>query len=119
MVNYYTYGRHTWDFRPPSFDDFILLITVRATFTVTAIVWTKTAFAITLLRISDGWMKKLVWFILITVNISMGMTAAMFWLGCTPLPKSWTPSILEGSCWDGIFREKWAIVSGGTSPCHI
>ena len=38
MVVYYTYGRYTWDFRPPSMDGFVMVSAVRATFTVTCIV---------------------------------------------------------------------------------
>ncbi|KAK3317964.1 putative integral membrane protein [Apodospora peruviana] len=102
MVVYYTYGRHSWDFRPPNVDTYTLVVTVRATFTVTAIAWTKTAFAITLLRLVDsGWMKKVLWVILVTMNLALGLTALFFWIRCTPVAMSWTPS-MEGTCWFNV-----------------
>jgi len=116
MVVTYTYGRHSWDFQPPSLDGFALVAAVRATFTVTAIVWTKTAFAVTLLRLADGWMKKALWFIIFSMNIAMGLSALFFWITCTPLEKAWRPSLLEGSCWDPKIALNYGIFSGGESP---
>ena len=42
---------HFWDFAPSSTDRFFLVVNVGVSFTVTVIVWTKTAFAVTLLRL--------------------------------------------------------------------
>ncbi|KAK4444825.1 hypothetical protein QBC34DRAFT_498002 [Podospora aff. communis PSN243] len=114
MVVDHTYGRHTWDFRTPDLDQFVLIVAVRATFTVAAIAWTKTAFAITLLRLSDGWMKKVLWFIIVTMNIALAITAMTFWVQCTPLEKSWKPSI-PGSCKDPTPKLHYDIFSGACS----
>jgi hypothetical protein len=113
MVVDHTYGRHTWDFRSPDLDQFVLIVAVRATFTVAAIAWTKTAFAITLLRLSEGWMKKALWFIIVTMNIALAITALSFWVWCIPLEKSWKPSI-QGSCKDPLPKHHYDMFSGGT-----
>jgi hypothetical protein len=114
MVDHYTYGRHTWDFRPPDLDRFVLVVAVRATFTVTAIAWTKTAFALTLLRLTEGWIKMALWFMIITMNIALGLSALFFWIPCTPVQKAWTPSMQGGSCWDPAIVLHYNIFSGGT-----
>jgi hypothetical protein len=114
LVNDYTYGRHNWDFRPPDIDRFHLIVAVRATFTVTAIAWTKTAFALTLLRLTEGWIKTALWVINVTMNAALGITALFFWIPCTPVQKSWTPTIQGGSCWDPKIVLDYNIFSGGT-----
>ena len=63
------YGLHIWDFdvmtnMPP----LLVIVNVAGTFSVTAASWSKTRFGITLLHLTDGWVKKTVWFILITMN---------------------------------------------------
>ena len=63
------YGAHTWDI-PPNLDDIaqvLLLLNVAGTFSVTAAIWSKTSFAFTLLRLTNGWMKAVVWFIIISL----------------------------------------------------
>lgn len=124
MVIGYKYGRHVWDFppirNPAQLDAFVVLASARATITITAIAWTKTAFAITLLRLTEGWVKRSLWFIIVTVNVSLGLSALFFWIQCTePLATSWTPSMprTEVSCW--LHYEtigKYNIFSGGKFP---
>jgi len=46
-------------------------------FSIVSAAWSKTSFAITLLRISDGWTYKFIWFIIISVNLSLGLAAAV------------------------------------------
>ncbi|KAB5513406.1 hypothetical protein GE09DRAFT_1013960, partial [Coniochaeta sp. 2T2.1] len=111
------YGRHSWDLDTPNSDSLFLLVWVRATLSITALAWTKTAFAVTLLRVSEGWMKKLEWFIIISMNIFLGLAALLLWIQCTPLRKTWTPSIQDGTCWspkwfDGIW---FTVAAGGYS----
>ncbi|KAB5546846.1 hypothetical protein GE09DRAFT_1128863, partial [Coniochaeta sp. 2T2.1] len=86
------YGRHTWDLDTPNSDSLFPLVWVRTTLSITALAWTKTTFAVTLLRVSEGWMKKLEWFIIISMNILLGLTALFLWIQCTPLQKMWTPT---------------------------
>lgn len=50
------YGAHTWDI-PPNLDDIakvLVLISVTGTFSVTAAIWSKPSFAVTLFRLTDG-----------------------------------------------------------------
>ncbi|KAK5661807.1 hypothetical protein OQA88_9909 [Cercophora sp. LCS_1] len=79
-------------------DVFLLMSNLAGTFSILAACWSKTSFAITVLRISSGWMKGLVWVIIITVNLSLGVAVAITWGQCTPIEKIWQP-LLDGECW--------------------
>ncbi|KZL69497.1 hypothetical protein CT0861_04717 [Colletotrichum tofieldiae] len=70
-------------------------------------VWSKTAFAISLLRICDGWKKAFVWFSIISMNILFAFSALSFWIGCVPLEKRWKP-FSDGTCYD----LKWVVSFG-------
>ena len=79
-----------------------------------ATIWSKTSFGITLLRLSNGWVKWLVWFIIITTNIVHGFSAAMMWVQCWPVAKLWTYN-MEGTCWPTSLVENYQTFSNGTS----
>lgn len=113
MVLDYGFGKHSWDFHPPSLDRFVLIADVRTSFTVTAIVWTKTAFALTLLRLTEGWTKRFIYLVIVSMNIAMGLSALLLWVQCKPLAKAWTPS-MEGTCWDPQVITDINIFSSGT-----
>jgi hypothetical protein len=83
MVTNYDVGKHGWDL-PPNLDftRFTIITNARASIMITSIVWTKTAFAVMLLRLTDGWTHRLIWFIIISMNIGMGVSALMPWLLC-------------------------------------
>ncbi|KAK0707746.1 hypothetical protein B0H67DRAFT_321675 [Lasiosphaeris hirsuta] len=66
----------------------------RTAFTITAASWSKTSFAVTMLRLGSGWVKWAVWFIMVTMNIAMGLNAMMIgFTSCTPVQKSWSADI--------------------------
>jgi len=95
------YGAHTWDI-VPNLDEIakvLLLLNVGGTFSVTAAIWSKTSFAVTLLRLTNGWTKGLVWFIIISMNIAMGLSALFIWVQCTPVEKAWKPFMVGAKCW--------------------
>jgi hypothetical protein len=80
-------------------EPYLLIANLAGTFSILSACWSKTSFAITILRISTGWTKGVVWFIIITVNASLGVAVAITWAQCTPLEKTWRPTV-KGSCWD-------------------
>ncbi|KAF6817463.1 hypothetical protein CSOJ01_02385 [Colletotrichum sojae] len=71
-------------------------------------VWSKTAFAISLLRMCEGWKKAFVWFSIISMNILFAFAALSFWIGCVPLEKRWKPFNVDGVCYD----LKWVVSFG-------
>ncbi|KAK4459330.1 hypothetical protein QBC42DRAFT_232002 [Cladorrhinum samala] len=85
----------------------VALISYSAGFAnILAAAWSKTSFGITLLRISSGWDKWLIWFIILSVNIVLGVSAAIMWTRCWPVAKLWHPEI-EGTCWTTVTLERY------------
>ncbi|KAK3314506.1 hypothetical protein B0H66DRAFT_314669 [Apodospora peruviana] len=91
------YGNHPWDQIWGVTPEEILYMWVRNTLAMTAAAWSKTAFAVTLLRFAEGWVKWAVWFILVSMNIIIAINATMNWVGCDPIQKSWNPA-MPGTC---------------------
>jgi hypothetical protein len=77
----------------------MLPTSIAGTFSITGAVWSKTSFGITLLLITDGWIRKATWFCIISMNIAMFVSAILPWVACTPISKTWDLSA-EGTCWD-------------------
>ncbi|KAK3934519.1 hypothetical protein QBC46DRAFT_427091 [Diplogelasinospora grovesii] len=60
-------------------------INIVSTLLIAANLWSKTSFAITLLRLPSVWMRILIWFIILSLNGSLGASAIFVWIACTPL----------------------------------
>jgi hypothetical protein len=109
------YGKHIWDFDLNNMQAIMLPSTSAGTFSVTAAVWSKTSFGITLLHITEGWYKKATWFCIVSMNIFMFLSALFPWVNCRPIQKAWDLSVTEGTCWDikvivyyDIFSSAWS-----------
>ena len=74
--------------------------------------WSKTSFAITLLRITDGKLRLFLWVAIVSMNVLFGVGALFFWIPCMPLRKAWLPST-RGTCWDPYFNVVFGIVVSG------
>ena len=93
----------------------VALISYSAGFaTILAAAWSKTSFGITLLRISNGWVKWFIWFIIISVNIVLGVSATIMWTRCWPVQKLWFSEI-EGTCWTTITMERYQTFTSSKS----
>ena len=75
----------------------LLLGNISGTFAILAAVWSKTSFAVTLLRVTQGWTKLAVWLAIISMNVAMHLTAVVLWTNCSPVEKAWN-FLIEGSC---------------------
>ncbi len=80
--------------------------------------WSKSSFAVTLLRISVGWIKRLIWFVLVTTNAFIGVSAAFQWTQCWPPEKMWKPEI-EGTCWPKTTLITYNTFSAGEWLCIL
>ncbi|KAK0623837.1 hypothetical protein B0T14DRAFT_425921 [Immersiella caudata] len=103
MLTYATtlgYGKHIYDipFDIVNIEKTVMAISIGGTLSLTAAIWSKTSFALTLLRLTDGWLKNFIWFCIITTNIAMGLSALFVWVTCRPLEKAWHP-FMAGTCW--------------------
>jgi len=111
------YGKNLYDMRPENLPKMPFVAVFAGFFSVLAAAWSKTSFALTLLRLSQGWMMKAaVWFIIITMNAIMGTAMLFMWVKCRPFAKVWDSS-LEGWCIDPakiVVLYQW---SAGWSGC--
>jgi hypothetical protein len=112
----YGFGKHSYDIEPQNYPAMLLVSSFAGTFMIIGAAWSKTAFAVTLLRISSGWQKGLVWFIIISVNAILGASGAITWVRCWPIEKTWMMDI-KGECWDYSINVYYNIFTAGKGPC--
>jgi len=110
------FGGHIWDFDQRNGPQLLLYINIAGTLSPTAVIWSKTSFAITLLRVTDGKVKAFVWFLIVSGNIAMGLSPLFLWVQCQPVEKSWNPFV-PGHCWAPDVLMKYNIFSAGKVPC--
>ena len=108
------YGLHIWDFPLQNMGPLLVLVNIAGTFSSTAAIWSKTSFAITLLKLTDGRIKALLWFVIVSMNIAMGLTALFPWVSCTPIQKAWDLNV-PGTCWKPTVMVHYNIFSAAYS----
>ncbi len=89
-----------------------LLSNVASTFSILAAVLSKTSFAVTLLRITNGYTKMFVWFAIVVMNIGMGLAALFVWVKCSPPRKTWETTI-PGTCLDENAMMVYSVFAAG------
>jgi hypothetical protein len=108
------FGKHFLAINPSVLPRMNFLGTVAGVFAIYAAILSKTSFATTLLRITEGKTRILLWFIIISVNIALGGTALIPWIQCTPVEKNWN-FMTPGTCWNPQIFSKWGIVAAAYS----
>ncbi|KAK0705679.1 hypothetical protein B0H67DRAFT_687801 [Lasiosphaeris hirsuta] len=104
-------GRHAYSLDPAVLHILGLNGNVSGTLSIMAAFLSKTSFGLTLLRLTNGATKWFICFLLVTMNIALGMSAIFIWAQCTPSAKSWH-SEMEGTCWDPNVITKYGLFSG-------
>ncbi|KAI1209561.1 uncharacterized protein F4807DRAFT_460778 [Annulohypoxylon truncatum] len=92
------FGKHDEDIDPEVLGELGLRnVVVGSLFTISS-AWSKTSFAISLLRIATPHMRILIWTVVASMNIFLHVAAVLTWVACHPIEKLWmyTP---EGECW--------------------
>ena len=76
------YGRHLSVIPEESLKKMPTVANVAGFFSILAALWSKTSFALTLLRISaEGtWIRKAVWGVILSTNAVMGLSAGLIWV---------------------------------------
>ncbi|KAE9369367.1 hypothetical protein N431DRAFT_380251 [Stipitochalara longipes BDJ] len=93
------FGKHFLAINPSNLPRMGLLGIIAGVLAIFAAIYSKTSFAITLLRISEGRTRILLWFIIISVNIALGGSALIPWIQCRPVEKNWN-LMAPGKCWN-------------------
>ncbi|SPO06449.1 uncharacterized protein DNG_09139 [Cephalotrichum gorgonifer] len=102
----YGLGMHSVDLGEESISNMSLYSMCAGFASILAATWSKSSFAISLLRITNGRTRVFVWFILISVNLIMAANGTIQWVQCWPVSKRWHWEI-EGSCWPGDVVQKY------------
>jgi hypothetical protein len=95
-----------------NFADMGLRGNVIGTLSILAAAWAKTSFAFTLLRLMNGKLKAMIWAIIITVNLFMGLNALFIWVRCSPVKKSWVVQ-MPGTCWRSDIYPAYGMFAAG------
>lgn len=114
LVKDFGLGKHYWDVVITDYTSFKIILDSRASITITSMGWTKTAFAVTLLRLTSGITKHFVWFIIISLNITIIVSALIPWIQCTPISRTWDLAV-PGECWAPMAGIKVWIALGAYS----
>ncbi len=94
-----------------------LLSLMSGFFSILSSVCSKTSFATTLFRLSEGWMRYLILGIIISMNILMPLSALFLFVSCNPPAKNWKHD-MPGTCWAPEISVVYGIVVGGSyCPC--
>ncbi|KAM7194856.1 hypothetical protein V8F33_007054 [Rhypophila sp. PSN 637] len=107
-------GQHVWNVDRAFLTPLALTGNISGTLSIIATMLSKTSFGVTLLRLCSPDSRSLsytIWFLLITMNIFLGLSAIFIWAQCTPVAKNWRPQ-LEGWCWDVGVNAKYGLFSG-------
>jgi len=113
-------GMHLHDVDPANLTKIGLLSNIASTFSMLAAVLSKTSFAVTLLRITNGYTKMFVWFAIVIMNIGMGLAALFVWVKCNPVRKTWDFSV-PGTCLDTHTMMVYSVFAAGKHApgCHV
>lgn len=79
-------------------DGLQLIVVIATVFSVIGASWSKTSFALTLLRITTGTIHYVIWFIIISMNIVLTFNAVLQFLWCQPASVAWSGG-QGGTCW--------------------
>jgi hypothetical protein len=116
-IRNYGVGLHYSDMDPAKMPTQALLSYIAGFATILGTIWSKTSFSITLLRISTGRLRWLVWFIIISVNLVLGVSATIHWTQCWPLEKLWNYN-MEGTCLPRETVQNYQVFASGTWLCR-
>lgn len=105
-------GKHVYHVPPENMSTIGLTGNFTGTFSILAAVWSKTSFALTLLRLMSGHMKIVLWAIIVTINVFMGLNAVFMWTRCTPASKTWNPFV-PGTCWEDHVYPSYGMFAAG------
>jgi hypothetical protein len=67
---------------------------------------------LSLLRLCGGLRAYIVWFIIVSMNIMLVLTALCLWFPCQPIYKLWDYAV-PGTCWSPSVNIAIGVASGG------
>ncbi|GAB1317108.1 hypothetical protein MFIFM68171_07318 [Madurella fahalii] len=108
------FGLHFYEVPPENLITFGIQSNISGFTSLIAVACSKTSFAITLLRLTDGWMKWFIIGLLVLLNVTHYISALFFWVSCNPSAKTWNP-MLPGECWPVSVTVNYSLFVGACS----
>jgi hypothetical protein len=91
------FAKHSWDIT--DWPTYLFYANITGVCSIIAAAWSKTSFAVLLLRFTEGWKRQLVWASIVTINLFLGLSALFTYVQCSPIKRLWD-STVPGKCWD-------------------
>lgn len=95
----YGLGLHHAFANPDSMIELQLNVVIATVFSVLGAAWSKTSFAITILRLTTGGLHYMIWFVIVSMNTVLTFNAVLQFLWCQPVYVAWNAG-RGGTCWD-------------------
>ncbi|KAK8121730.1 hypothetical protein PG984_010400 [Apiospora sp. TS-2023a] len=94
------FGQHITEIPMNTAANVQFLVYLGSVFSLLGAAWSKTSFALTLVRITEGTLRTAIWVVITSINVALVTNAILPFLRCSPVEKNWNPLIVEGECWD-------------------
>lgn len=91
-----------------------LMVIIATVFSVLGAAWSKTSFALTLLRITKGPVNWLVWVVIISLNVILTFNVIIQFIWCSPSAAAWT-AIHGARCWPRAVSVDYTIFAAAYS----
>ncbi len=107
------FGLHFYEVPLENLLPFGILSNISGFTSVLAVALSKTSFALTLLRLTHGWMKWFIIALIVLLNTTHLLSVVFFWLSCNPPAKTYN-FLLPGECWPTSVTVNYSFFVGGT-----
>ncbi|KAK8850889.1 hypothetical protein PGQ11_013368 [Apiospora arundinis] len=94
------FGQHITEISTNASTNLQFLIYIASVFSLLGAAWSKTSFALTLVRITEGSLRTAIWVVIASINMALVANAILPFLRCSPVERNWDILVFEGECWD-------------------
>ncbi|KAF2734537.1 hypothetical protein EJ04DRAFT_576797 [Polyplosphaeria fusca] len=115
IATQYGLGHHLRDVSEDNLPKALMYMTIGEFLGLLGLQASKTSFAMTLLRLAvQQWQKWMLWFVIISLNLVLGLNTILIFSWCQPVQKLWNFSS-PGTCWDAQLVIRIAVAAGSYS----
>ncbi|KAK7961708.1 uncharacterized protein PG986_002533 [Apiospora aurea] len=94
------FGQHITEISTNTVTNLQFLVYLSSIFSLLGAAWSKTSFALTLIRITEGHLRTAIWVVITSINMTLIANATLPFLRCSPVERNWDFLMVEGECWD-------------------
>lgn len=109
------FGQHITEISTNTSTNLHFLIYITSIFSLLGTAWSKTSFALTLIRITEGSLRTAIWVVIASVNMALVANAILPFLRCSPVERNWDILVFEGECWDANISLSYSMFAAAFS----